>query len=590
MDTFLPSFIEKLVIQYQGDKCTLLNMLWDIQKHFDYVSEEAVAHLARNLNISQIDLQDTLTFYHFFHTRPAGKVKIYLDTSVTAVHQGQAQVQAAFEKELGIVLGEVSKDYDIGLYATPCIGLSDQGPACLINFLPFTQMTAKRAVFIARQLKKGISPQKLLGCLGRKSKKRLRQGQEVTNLIQRKDFLLNDRVAGAGLKKAMQKTPEDIINNIKISGLRGRGGAGFPTWKKWELCRNTESDTHYVICNADEGEPGTFKDRLLLTKHAPMLFEGMAITGRAIGAQEGIIYLRAEYQYLLPRLSRALTIFHKKYLFRIRIQIGAGAYVCGEETALLESLEGKRGEPRIRPPFPVESGYKGRPTVINNVETFCTVTRIMEKGPKKFCDKGTEQSSGTRLFSLSGDILKPGIYEWPFGITISQILTEVRARDALALQIGGPSGTLISAHEKERKICFEDLATGGAITVFSKKRDLLQIIQKHMEFFVNESCGCCSPCRAGNVMLLEFVQMLKDRKAHARNLKNVLQWCRIITQTSRCGLGQTSSNPILTALKSFPELFHNFLIPDPKDGVWNFDLKMATGKYDQIFEKNEHGI
>ena len=214
----------------------------------------------------------------------------------------------------------------------------------------------------------------------------------------------------------------------------------------------------------------------------------------------------------------------------------------------------------------------------------------MEKGPTSFLSSGTAQSTGTRLFSVSGDVLKPGLYEWPFGMTISQILKEVKARDPLALQVGGPSGTLISAQELDRKICFEDLATGGAITIFSKDRDLLLIIQNHMEFFVNESCGCCSPCRAGNVMLLEFMKKLRAHKAHARSLANAQGWARIITHTSRCGLGQTSSNPILTGLKYFPEIFQKLLIPDSKDGVWNFDLIQATREYDQIFKAQEKEV
>ncbi|OFZ15711.1 MAG: hypothetical protein A2X86_17560 [Bdellovibrionales bacterium GWA2_49_15] len=573
MESELQSFIANLATQYHSDRCHLLDMFWDIQRSFQHVSKDALKHLAHQLKTSQIDLEDTLTFYHFFHTRPAGKFQIYLDSSVTAWHQGQEIVQKIFENELGTTLGEVSKEFDIGLFATPCIGMSDQGPACLIDFIPFTHLTPRRALFIARQLKQGIPPQKIWS--------------KISNKIHRKDLLLDQYHEEAGLKHAMIKGPEEIINILKISGLRGRGGAGFPTWKKWDFCRKAQGDSRYVICNADEGEPGTFKDRLLLTTRAFMLFEGMAIAAHAVGAQHGIVYLRAEYQYLLPKLNLELTRFKQNHSLPIHIQLGAGAYVCGEETALLESLEGKRGEPRVRPPFPVERGYKGCPTIINNVETFCTVTHLLEHGPKKFLANGTSQSTGTRLFSVSGDVLKRGIFEWPFGITIGQILQEVKARAPLAVQIGGPSGTLINAKEKDRKICFEDLATGGAITIFSEERDILEIIQRHMEFFVGESCGCCSPCRAGNVMLLEFVQKLRSKKAKEHSLENVKAWAKIITHTSRCGLGQTSPNPILTGLKYFPEIFQNLINPDSADGVWNFDLPRATRAFEAISQKSE---
>jgi len=598
----MESFVKNLLTQYEHDRCHLLAIFWSIQKKYGYISKYALQYLAAQLNTSVIDLEDTLSFYHFFYSAPMGQTQIYLNSSITAWHQGQQEIQLAFEDELGIKLGEVSRKHNIALLETPCIGMSDQEPACLINFLPFTNMTPKRARFIAQELKNGTKPKQLLGRIDQKMQKKLFKGHEVNNIVHTKSFLLKTYRKGKALQIAIAMDHSKIIDEVKESGLRGRGGAGFPTWKKWQLCRQFEHARPVVVCNADEGEPGTFKDRMLMSDRAPMLFEGMAIAGRAISASEGIIYLRAEYQYLLPRLESQLKQFRKLHLlgeailsqdnfnFDIRIVVGAGAYVCGEETALIESLEGKRGEPRIRPPFPVEFGFKNRPTIVNNVETYCSVAKIIEKGAKEFKQLGTENSCGTRLFSLSGDIAKPGIYEWPWGISIAQILENAGAKNTMAIQIGGPSGTLISAQESTRKICFEDIATGGAICIFSQERNIFEILQNYTKFFVNESCGCCTPCRGGSVLLLDFVNKLQQGKAHHKDLENVKQWANIITQTSRCGLGQTCSNPIMTSLKYFPYIFQKSLLPDPADGIFDFDLDKATAQYDHLMNKNEKDI
>ncbi len=366
-----------------------------------------------------------------------------------------------------------------------------------------------------------------------------------------------------GLKKAVNSDRVSIINELSESALKGRGGAGFPTSVKWNLAAAAKSDKKYVVCNADEGEPGTFKDRFILSNYPDLVIEGMTIGGYVLGAKEGIIYLRAEYTYLKPKLEEVLNKRRENNLlgdnilgkegfdFDIRIQMGAGAYVCGEETALIESLEGQRGEPRNRPPFPVDTGFMGHPTIVNNVETFGWVASIMVKGGSWFRELGTDKSTGLKLFSVSGDCKEPGVYEFPMGITVSKLLQAVGAEDAKAVQIGGASGNCIPASEFKRTIAYEDVATGGSVIVFGQNRDMLHVAKNFLEFFVEESCGQCTPCREGNAKLLEGVEMLEKGACSMSYLKDLCALGETMQITSKCGLGQSSPNAFLSIVKNF---------------------------------------
>jgi [NiFe] hydrogenase diaphorase moiety large subunit len=371
---------------------------------------------------------------------------------------------------------------------------------------------------------------------------------------------------GTGLAAAMTKSRADIIGEVAASNLRGRGGAGFPTGTKWNLAaaaRIAPGASKYVICNADEGEPGTFKDRVLLYSYTDLVFEGMTIAARAIGATKGILYLRGEYVYLRPHLIGVLERRRQAGLlgakvcgaegfdFDIEIRMGAGAYVCGEETALIESLEGHRGEPRNRPPFPVDTGFLGQPTVVNNVETLAAVTAILSKGAAWFKGLGTDRSAGFKLFSVSGDCAEPGVYEFPLGITVQELLDKVGGGGAKAVQIGGASGTCIPAAEFGRRIAFEDVATGGSIIVFGQGRDMLHVAKNFMEFFVEESCGQCTPCRAGNAKLLEGIEMLERGACSTAYLQELLALSETMQLASKCGLGQSSPNAFVSIVKHF---------------------------------------
>jgi len=367
----------------------------------------------------------------------------------------------------------------------------------------------------------------------------------------------------AGLSAALAISRAEVIAEVSKSGLKGRGGAGFPVGVKWNLAGAAKSDRKYVVCNADEGEPGTFKDRVILSDYADLVFEGMTIGGYAIGAQHGIVYLRGEYTYLRAQLEATLArrreekllgkniLGKKDFDFDIEIRMGSGAYICGEETALIESLEGYRGEPRNRPPFPVDTGFIRQPTTVNNVETLAWAACILAKGADWFKGFGTEKSTGLKLFSISGDCDRPGVYEFPMGITVADLLKEVGGEDAKGVQIGGASGHCVASSDFGRTIAYEDISTGGSVIVFGPERDMLDVAENFLEFFVEESCGQCTPCREGNPKLLEGVRMLKEGRCSMAYLKELLALGETMQLASKCGLGQSSPNAFLSIVENF---------------------------------------
>ncbi len=367
----------------------------------------------------------------------------------------------------------------------------------------------------------------------------------------------------SGLKRALSMSRAEVIAEVRNSGLRGRGGAGFPTGVKWNLAAAAGSTKKFVVCNADEGEPGTFKDRVLLSEYADDLIEGMTIAGYAIGAATGILYLRGEYTYLRKHLDTVIAARREKNLlganilgkegfdFDIDIRMGSGAYVCGEETALIESLEGQRGEPRNRPPFPVNTGYLGHPTIVNNVETLVTASRVVAKGADWFKGFGVDRSAGSKLYSISGDCEHPGVYEFPIGLTISELLREVGGEGAKAVAMGGASGRIIPAQDFATTVAYTDAPTGGSVIVFGQNRDMLDVAENFLEFFVEESCGQCTPCREGNPKLLEAVHLLKNGECSISYLRTIEGLAETMQLASKCGLGQSSPNAFLSIMAEF---------------------------------------
>jgi [NiFe] hydrogenase diaphorase moiety large subunit len=370
---------------------------------------------------------------------------------------------------------------------------------------------------------------------------------------------------GVGLRSALALDPAAVVDAVKDSGIKGRGGAGFPTGLKWQFAAAAPSSdgVRYVVCNADEGEPGTFKDRVLLWEFADLLFEGMTIAGYAIGAAEGVLYLRGEYAYMVAELETCLArrresgllgagvLGKPDFAFDIHIHLGSGAYICGEETALLESLEGKRGEPRNRPPFPVAAGLNGKPTTVNNVETFAWVAAIMARGAEWFAGIGTEKSTGPKLLSISGDVERPGVYEFPFGISIADMLAAAGGEGAKSVVVSRASGTCVPAADFSRTIAYEDVATGGAGIVIGPDRDLLDVLENFMEFFADESCGQCTPCRIGNVAILDGIRRLRAGECTPEHLDELVRLGGTMQVASKCGLGQSSPNVFLSIVKNY---------------------------------------
>ena len=370
-----------------------------------------------------------------------------------------------------------------------------------------------------------------------------------------------------------EMTPKEVVDEIIKSGLRGRGGAGFPTGLKWGTVAKTEDGHKYVICYADEGDPGAFMDRSVLESDPHSVLEGMAIAAYAVGAAQGFIYVRAEYPLAISRLQTAIKqakergllgsgIFESPFNFNVDLRIGAGAFVCGEETALMMSVEGKRGTPRPRPPFPAESGLWGCPTLINNVETFANVAAIIRKGADWFASIGTEKSKGTKVFALAGKITNTGLIEVPMGTPLRQIVETMGggAPDGgtiKAVQTGGPSGGCIPADSLDTPVDYESLAKLGSIMgsggmiVMDETTRMVDVARFFMEFCMDESCGKCVPCRAGTVQMYQLLSKILARKATAADLRRLEELCDMVRNTSLCGLGQTAPNPVLSTLRFF---------------------------------------
>ena len=582
--------IQSILKKYGADQGRLMDILLEIQDQFNYIPDQAVETLAEGLDLSSVEVEQTLSFYHFFTRQPAGKYAVYLNDSAVANIHGRAEVKEAFEKELGIPFNSVTEDGLIGLWDTADIGMNDQEPAAIINGAVFTELTPAKVKNLVAGFKKGAEIQDLVEQIGDEVSGPAELRTMVKdNLRLEGAVLFSDYQIGQALKDAVSRSPEEVVEEVKASNLRGRGGAGFPAGLKWEFCRKSGGDEVYLVCNADEGEPGTFKERVILTKLPKLLFEGMAIAGYAIDASLGILYLRYEYRYMKAYLEKVLQEMRDQGLlgkdiagsgfdYDIRIQLGAGAYVCGEESGLIESLEGKRGEPRNRPPFPVEKGYQDKPTVVNNVETLCSVVKIMLNGADWFKSLGTNESAGTKLLSISGDCEKPGVYEVEWGTSVRDLLKIAGAASVQAVQVGGPSGNCIDPSQFSRSVAFEDLATGGSFIIIGKERDLLRdFVVNFMDFFIEESCGSCGPCRNMNVILRNKLLKILEGGGTRIDLDELYTWSLLGKAVNRCGLGQTAANPIITTIDNFKGLYKD-LIKTDAEYLSTFDMEQAVAE------------
>ena len=568
----------------KAERPRLLQYLCEIQQRLSFIPATAISLLADTLEIPESEIRGVIGFYTFLHEQPRGDYDILLSDSITDHMLGSRDLLQQLCDRLKLEPGIPRADGRVSVDTTSCTGICDQGPAMLVNGRVVSRLTENRVGQICELVETGVAVDQWPA-----------EFFQVDDNIRRRDLLLAYETAaacpdGSALHALLESGGDAVLDVIDKAGLRGRGGAGFRTAMKWRFCKQAEAGQHYVVCNADEGEPGTFKDRVLLNSYADSVFEGMTLCAGVIGARQGFLYLRGEYRYLLEPLQQVLQQRRDRGLlgqrilgrdgfdFDIEIHLGAGAYICGEESSLIESLEGKRGIPRKRPPFPVTNGYLDQPTVVNNVETFMAAARIAALGADWFRGAGTAESAGTKLLSISGDCQHPGVYEYPFGVTIKQILQDCGAVDTQAVQIAGAAGTTLPLAEAERSIAFEDISTAGSFMVFNNNRNLLETVQNFADFFVHESCGFCTPCRVGSSLLRDLVEKLVNGHATRYDVEEMQQIGTLMRRTSHCGLGSTAPGPVLDLLERFPQLVGKQLAHSNYEPAFDLDAALQEAR------------
>jgi len=550
----------------------LLPALHAAQKLYGWISEPVATHIARSLRIPLADVHGVIEFYSLFYNKPTSKHVIRVCTDAACALKNADDVMDHLCQQHGLQPGQTSNDLSLTIESSPCLGLCEHAPAALIDNDAETIIDVQNNSF---QL--GRPSSNVYGTIRMLTSN---CGNGTTSLARYGKY--------SAFTKAIGMKPEEIVEEIKASGLVGRGGAAFPTGVKWEGAQKAKADQKYIICNADESEPGTFKDRVLLLDDPHRVVEGMLIAGYAVGASKGYIYVRGEYPYIIPVLEKALNeateagllgtnILGTRFSFEIEIRVGAGAYICGEETALFESIEGKRGFPRIKPPFPTTHGVFGKPTVINNVESLCNVPLIIAKGAVEYRSIGTDKSPGPKLFCLSGDVERPGLYEVPFGTTLRELLDLAGGvsggGELQTVLFGGAAGAFATPDQLDVKLTFEDLRAAGlplgsgVVMVFDESRDLRKTLHGLGRFFAHESCGKCYPCQMGTQRQMEILKRIEEGKVEEGDFIRLQDVGWTMTDASLCGLGQTAASAVLSAMKLWPDMFnggYKFDAPNPK--------------------------
>jgi len=530
----------------------LLPALHAAQKIYGWLPQEVAAEVAKVLHVPLADVHGVIEFYSLFYNEPVGRRIIRVCTDQACALKGGDDILNHLCRHYDVEPGQTTRDLSLTIESSPCLGLCEHAPAVWI--MDDGQSTVGDGV--------SENHRPLSAVYGSIRELTANCGNGTTTLVNYGEY--------SAYKKALDMPPEEVIAETdKASGLVGRGGAAFPTGIKWGGAAKTQADQKYIVCNADESEPGTFKDRVLLLDDPHRIIEGMCIAAYAIGAGKGYIYIRGEYPYIVPVLENALDEarvagFLGKH-FDIEIRVGAGAYICGEETALFESIEGKRGFPRVKPPFPTTNGLFDKPTVINNVETLCNLPLIISKGAAEYRKIGTEMSPGPKLFCVSGDVAKPGLYEVPFGITLRELLNMaggVAGKNSIkAVLFGGAAGAFATSEHLDVKLTFEDLRAAGlplgsgVVMVFDETRDIRDVLKRLGKFFVHESCGKCYPCQLGTQRQMEILERVAKRETLFDDFARLQDIGWTMTEASLCGLGQTAASAVLSAMKIWPEIF-----------------------------------
>jgi NADH-quinone oxidoreductase subunit F len=557
------------------DRSVLLPALHAAQDLYGYIPETAALEIGRRLRVPLADIYGVIDFFTLFYRHPVAKTVVHVCNDPACAMAGSEGFMKRLSQQLELRRRQGQPVGVLTIEHAPCLGLCEHAPAITIQG---TQV-AKADTYSYDDLVTG----------------KLRHPRSIvkseisiltTNCGKRAPTSLNQyRKSGGyqGLHKALQLSPAQVIDEVKTSGLVGRGGAAFPTGVKWESAAQAPGSEKYVVCNADEAEPGTFKDRVLLEDDPHRILEGLIIAAYAIGATKGYIYIRGEYLYQYNVMRQAVdearkagmigaNILGSTFSFEVELRRGAGAYICGEETALFESIEGKRGFPRVKPPFPTTAGLFGKPTVINNVETLANIPYILGVGAAEYRKIGTDQSPGPKLFCLSGDVAMPGLYEVPFGVTLRHVIYDLAGgiRSGNAFQgvlIGGAAGAFAGPQHLDVRLTFEDLRQAGlplgsgVITVFDETRDISDVCLRLARFFAEESCGKCYPCQMGTQRTVEILQRGVENRALEGDRTRLEDIAQTMTDSSLCGLGQTASSALSSALRLWPHLF-----TDPQGG------------------------
>ncbi len=562
------TLIQPVLKRYTGHQRThLIPLLYDIQEVYGYIPEGAAELAAATLKVPLADVHGVIEFYALLYNKPVSRTVIHICGDPACALAGS---NSLFKRATRKNAGGKSTDADtLTVERAPCLGLCEHAPIALVSGRPI--LKAHLETWEDLITGKGKRPDTAVGGDVALLTKNCGKGKTT-------DY--HNYVMSGGyraLQSMISKTPVEVIAMVKDAGLVGRGGAAFPTGIKWEGASKTPGDEKFVICNADEAEPGTFKDRVLMEDDPHSILEGMIIAAYAIGAKKGYFYIRGEYEMAYIAVKNAIREAHENHLlgenildqefsFNIEIRRGAGAYICGEETALFESIEGKRGYPRMKPPFPTVVGLFGKPTVINNVETLANIPIIVNLGAEQYRQHGTEKSTGTKLFCVSGDVTVPGLYEVPFGVTLRHVIENLaggvrQGNRFKAAILGGAAGTFASKDDLDVRLSFEDLRAAnlslgsGVITVLDETRDIKETLKLIAHFFDEESCGKCYPCQIGTRRQKEILDRISAGWTRPGDMERLLKIGTTMTETSLCGLGQTAASAVTSAIHKWPELF-----------------------------------
>jgi NADH-quinone oxidoreductase subunit F len=582
----LTARFERLQNAYPVKRSALIPMLMYAQDEFGYISNEVIAEIAARLELRTVQVEETLEYYSMLHRKPMGKYHVQVCTNVACMLRGGNELLDRAKKRLEIGHKEVTKDGVFSLEEVECIGACTGAPAMQINYDFYENLTPATFDRLIQELDFGRRAEPvpvISGALHPREPGEIpviskRWGVENSTKI---DVFLQNGGYQALEKALKQMTPESIIDEMKKSNLRGRGGAGFPTGMKWSFVPKDSPKAKYVICNADESEPGTCKDRPLMEMDPHQLIEGMVIAGRAIGSHQGFIYIRGEYRYVLDIVQGAITeAYERGYLgknilgsgfdYDLLIHTGAGAYECGEESALMESLEGKRGYPRIKPPFPAVVGLYGCPTIINNVETLSAVPAIILGGGEAYANLGTPKNGGTRLLCVAGHVNKPGIYEIPLGMNMKEFIYGMAGgitggKKLKAVIPGGSSCPLLTADEIDIPMDYDSVAKAGSMlgsggmVVMDEDTCMVDMARRIMHFYAHESCGWCIPCREGTTWLRKMLERLHAGYGREQDIDMLSELSKNILGRSFCPLGDAAAMPTISIVQKWRNEFEDHL-------------------------------